>query len=136
MGALESTRVSLRVFGDELDPQEVTDLLGCPPTRQARKGDLRPSGHAERTNGWWLRADKREPGDLNAQISEILARLTNDMTIWSDLKTRFRMELFCGLFMRSANDGLRLPAETLAAIGDRGIDLDLDIYGSDEDRDE
>ena len=39
MAAIGRVRASLRVFGEALDPDEVSALLGRPPSRQHRKGD-------------------------------------------------------------------------------------------------
>ncbi|HSE22384.1 MAG TPA: DUF4279 domain-containing protein, partial [Pyrinomonadaceae bacterium] len=39
-GPLERTKVTLRVIGDELDPDEISKLLQCEPTSKARKGDI------------------------------------------------------------------------------------------------
>lgn len=38
------------------------------------------------------------------------------------------MDMFCGLFMQNENEGQSLSAELLAMLGERGIDLSLDIY--------
>ena len=95
MAVLSGSAASLRFFGDDLDPDELTHLLGCQPTKSEKKGEelfgkvtgrkrIAPSG------GWWLRAERREHGDLDAQISEILDQLTDDMSIWQDLTSRFR----------------------------------------------
>jgi hypothetical protein len=38
------------------------------------------------------------------------------------------MDMFCGLFMKNENEGLSLSAESLAMLGERSIELSLDIY--------
>jgi len=44
MAGISRTRASIRVFGEDLDPGEVSALLGEQPTHQSRKGDTHPSG--------------------------------------------------------------------------------------------
>jgi len=44
---------------------------------------------------------------------------------------RFEVDIFCGLFMGSSNEGLSLSPRTLSALGQCGIELGLDIYGPD-----
>jgi hypothetical protein len=39
MAVLSGSTASLRFFGDDLDPDELTKLLGCPPTKSASKGE-------------------------------------------------------------------------------------------------
>ena len=68
------------------------------------------------------------PGDLDGQVTELLQRLTSDLEIWGVLAGRFRVDLFCGLFMDGSNEGFNLSTSALKALGDRGIELALDIY--------
>ena len=127
----------LRLFGDDLDPAEVTRLLGGDPDRAERKGDERTgkSGHVyiAKQGSWRLRAIRREPESLEAQVWELLGQLTQELSAWSSLRSRFQIDLFCGIFMGSGNDELLLSPQALAALGQRGIELRLDIYDSSED---
>lgn len=130
---LSRSAASLRFFGDDLDPEEVTSLLGAPPTVGARKGGVwhtsRGVEKVARTGSWRLQGPRREPGDLDAQVTALLAPLTVDLGVWKALAERFKGDIFCGLFLEETNEGLSLTPETLAAIGNRGLTLDLDIYG-------
>ncbi|GAA0887574.1 hypothetical protein GCM10009121_04550 [Rhodanobacter soli] len=108
-------------------------MLGCEPTDAETKGQTltgKVSGmkRIARTGTWRLRATDREPEDLEAQIDELLEQLTDDLAVWSEISRRFKMDLFCGLFMKSTNDGLCISSKQLAALGLRGIELELDIY--------
>jgi hypothetical protein len=60
------------------------------------------------------------------QILEIHDQLTQDLSIW-ELLTVYKPDLFCGLFMRSSNDGPPLSAKALHSLGQRGIELGLCI---------
>ena len=132
MGRLRETAASLRFFGDDLDPQEITSRLGGPPTVGVRKGDAwltsRGVEKIARTGSWRLQVDRRQPGDLDGQILELLSHLTSDLETWRELSARYRGDIFCGLFLETGNDGGSLSPTTLAAIGLRGLELDLDIY--------
>lgn len=127
----------LRMLGDDFDPDAVTAALGCVPARGWRKGDPRvfpKSGRVaiERTGGWTLGAEDREPEDLPAQIREVLDRLNDDPAVWADLRMRCRIDMFCGVFMASGNDGLEFEPDVLHALAVRGIKLSLDIYDADD----
>ena len=137
MPSFERSRVTLRIAGDLLVPDKVSRMLGAEPTASQQKGDEiigQSTGQVRiaRTGMWTLRALTREPEDLCGQIDEILGKLTNDLAIWADVRRSFRMDLFCGLFMGSGNDGVSLPPDRLQALGERGIELALDIYDSTE----
>jgi hypothetical protein len=78
---------------------------------------------------WRLCAKESKPEDLDSQVSELLGQVTADLTVWSDLAHRFRVDLFCGWFMGSGNEGLSISPETMLSLGQRCIQLELDIYG-------
>jgi len=86
-----------------------------------------------RTGTWQLDASDRKPGDIDGQIHEILAQMTGDIAIWQSLTRRYHADLFCGLFMRFGNEGLTISAASLEALGIRGIELGLRLYGGDRD---
>lgn len=138
MGALEYSQAALRIFGDDLIPEDVSNLLGAKPTKSKMKGDekvCKTSGKVRiaTTGSWHLHAEKREPEDLNAQIAEILSQLTSDLAVWEKLCKSYKVDMFCGLFMGHWNDGLSLSPETMLALAQRRIHLNLDIYrGSDD----
>ena len=128
---------TLRFFGDDLVPEEISALLGARPTESCCKGQEivgRNTGTVRiaKTGSWRLSAVDREPEDLEAQIFEILDQLTQDIDAWQML-SRYKPDLFCGVFMASSNDGLPLSAKALLALGQRGIALALDIYDAGRD---
>jgi hypothetical protein len=124
---------TLRVSGDELVPAEITRLLGCPPTSAYAKGDVirgNSTGResVKRHGLWRLEAEDREPENLDAQIAEVLARLTQDLAVWEGLARRFQMDFFCGLFMDATNAGMELSSQTMRLLAERGINIGLDVY--------
>lgn len=137
MPFFERSRATLRIAGDLLVPDKVSQLLGSEPTGSRQKGDKilgRSTGQVRiaRTGMWCLEAQSREPEDLCGQIDEILGKLTSDREVWADIRRTFSVDLLCGLFMRSGNDGMSLSSEHLQALGERGIELTLDIYDATE----
>ena len=82
---------------------------------------------------WSLQASETTPADLDAQVKEILAQLTDDIAIWDHLASQYDMDLFCGWFMEKENEGLGISANTLRELGARNIELSLDIYSGDKD---
>ncbi|MDJ0922839.1 MAG: DUF4279 domain-containing protein [Henriciella sp.] len=133
MPALKETVASLRILGDDLDPDEVTALLGKSPDVGARRGEALklPSGseRAARTGRWSVKVARKTPGDLEAQIATLLSGTTNDLDVWRELTAKYSVDLFCGLFMDEGNEGLAISPGTLKLLGERGIALALDIYG-------
>lgn len=137
MGQLHHTTASLRFFGDDLDPAELTIRLGLVPTVGVKKGGvwLTPNGseRVAQTGTWRLKATPRRPGNLDSQVQELLSGANPSLEVWHDLTMRFRSDIFVGLYLETWNDGASLEPATLAAIGERGLRLDLDIYRTFED---
>jgi len=120
-------------MGDSLDPDKITDRLGCEPTQKNSKGDVRvmpKSGRevVQKSGMWRLQARECEPEKIDAQVSEILGQLSSDLDVWQELASSYDIDLFCGLFMEQGNEGLEISPSTLQALGERGILLGLDIY--------
>ena len=133
MAGISTTAVTLRFRGDKLQPEELSLLLGCLPDASAPAGGSSPAPDgAERiaTTGMWHKTvARRSPGDLDGQVAELLALVTADLVVWRGLTMKFRADVFCGLFLDEHNQGLTLSPSTLLALGERGLKLDLDIYG-------
>lgn len=122
-------------MGDAVDPAEVTRLLGVQPDLAARKGD--PVQRGDRMmiqrSGIWSYAlgdGSSTEWELDDAITTLLGRLPADPAVWADLGRRFRLDLFCGVFLGSPNQGCVLLPSTLRLMADRGLTLSLDIYAA------
>jgi uncharacterized protein DUF4279 len=133
MAHLHRSVATLRICGEDLDPDEITALLGCTPSSSERKGDVftsKTSGRSRtaKLGAWRLDTSDREPEDLDGQIDEIVSKLTPSIEVWQSIAARYRVDLFCGFFMRETNEGFEISPASLAALGERRIALGLDIY--------
>ena len=133
MAAIDRSVATLRLFGDDLDPEEITRILGKPPTRSERKGEvIRREGtgieRTARTGSWRLEVADRRPEDVDGQVAELLSALTTDVGVWQALASKYKVDLFVGLFMKDSNEGLSLSPTTLTKLGERGISIGFDIY--------
>ena len=131
MAHLARSAATLRIAGDDLVPEEISALLGAEPTHAQCRGQKLPSRSGERIakfGHWRLEAKDREPEDLNGQVKALLDQLTPDLEVWRTLSKRFEIDLFCGLFMNESNEGVGVSPSSLSLLGERGIELSLDIY--------
>jgi Domain of unknown function (DUF4279) len=131
---VSTTSASLRIFGSDLDPDEMTRLLGKEPHRVQRRGQPMklPDGSEGRIidfSSWTINAERTSPGDLDNQIAAILDGMTDDRSVWAAISGAYRMDIFCGLFMRDDPEEISISPKTLLSLGERGIKLSLDIYG-------
>ncbi|WP_024929977.1 DUF4279 domain-containing protein [Methylophilus sp. OH31] len=135
MPQISRSEASLIVTGDNLVPSEITILLGCEPDSSHTKGEkveINKTGNIRITSSgeWRINAKSREPENLDAQISEILDKLSSDLSIWMSLNKKYKIYLFCGIFMKEGMEGMSISPISLKTLSDRGVLLDLDIYGA------
>lgn len=134
MGGLHRTVASIGFYGADLDPSEITAVLGR-PTVGVKMGEKWQTAlgfdEVARIGSWRLVAEDQEPGNLDYQINYLMNQLSDDLHSWRSFAERFRGRAFCGLFLNETNEGLTLKPATLARLGERGLLLDLDIYGQD-----
>ena len=75
MAIIGTSTLTLRFFGDDLDPGEITARLGCTPSHGVPKGGTivarRGTERIARTGSWRLSARDRTPGDLDGQAAEV-----------------------------------------------------------------
>lgn len=126
--------ITLNFFGDDLDPPEITRLIGSEPTDSARTGD--PDARlSERTGrsyvyprGFWCLSTERSTRDIEEQASELFARLTPDLAVWRSLSTRYEGHLFCGVFLAWFGHGFSMSPALQRQLADRNLDIVFDIY--------
>jgi Domain of unknown function (DUF4279) len=138
-GEIDEVSVSLRVVAPDLEPSDVTALLGVEPTFAARKGDRRRSGSTEvvqRTGIWIFALPESREWELANAIRTLLARLPEELLVWERLRAQAETDVFCGLHLDRWNRGVELPPELLRQLADRRLSLGLDIYARGSDPEE
>ena len=125
-GPVDRWKVALRVFGEELDPDRISVLLGCEPSSAARKGNPFPK------KGRWLLEiqsdDCHENEDLDDGIRMLLARLPSDADLWLSLTNAYAVDMFCGVVLKSSNRGFAISAEVSRLLSDRNLEIGFDVY--------
>lgn len=135
MPAISRAKATLRVIGDDLDPTEISRLLGCTPTDSHRKGDNINKPEATRTRAarsglWALETKECSPSDIDAQFQSLLACVTDDLSVWSALAKHYKLDIICAWFMEEGNEGEDISAKTVQALSERKIALSIDIWGN------
>ncbi|MXO48730.1 DUF4279 domain-containing protein [Erythrobacter vulgaris] len=133
MADLSDCIVTLGFWDDDLDPELFTELLECKPTVGVKKGEawVTSLGRSKiaPTGSWRLEVDKEVSGNLEMKIATLFSSVTDDLSRWKQLPRAERAQLFCGLFMVCVNEGVGLSQSILQQISDRGLALELDLYG-------
>lgn len=126
-------RACLRIHGDELDLDRVTQSLGLKPDFSGRKGEHigdNPRRAVFESNLWGLRSNDEFSASFEQQLQAFVARLEERGEALSALARRpgVDAELLLGYSSSGGQGGLTLSAELLARIASLGLDIYLDLY--------
>ena len=130
--------VSFRVMGEEVDPEEVSDLLGLQPSVAHRLGDPRygKSGrrYADHSEGLWaLHSPLGEDEPLADHLQYVELKLRGKEAVLRELGSRgCRLDCFIGVFEIGDGDEIVLAASELKSLGALGLDIRFDLYTFDD----
>jgi hypothetical protein len=133
MASLRTARVSLRIFGDDLDPEGVSAILGGSPTFACRKGET-PDGDVlpAATGAWVLETSLRDSAELEEHVTDLLGKLTGDPDEWETLTSQFAVDLRCDLEVGEESptaEGVDVSPRLAGALSERGVVLSFALSG-------
>jgi hypothetical protein len=128
-GPIDETHVTLAVYGDDLDPDAITALFGCSPTRAHRRGDRKgPRSPPFRRGAWFFSLQGTAPQNPESLTRALLDKLPIGDAFWTQLHAAYEVQLRFGLFVNAWNRGFDLSAETVARVATLRVPLLFDIY--------
>lgn len=134
MDNLQRAVVSVLVNGDDLDPTEITTLLGRSPRLGVIKGETFRATHGKqvkaKTGMWQLGGEWESPPCLDNQVQRLLSTLTEDMSVWREITGRHHCYLSVGGYFHDWTGGMTLAPSTLKLLVDRNLAIDFDLYAS------
>lgn len=130
-------RVSLRIYGADLDPEAITRLMGLRPTHSHRRGDARPSGlPTPYSQGvWHLQSDIGSQASLEEHLEWVISRLAEREAVLREISLLgLEVDLFVGVLADDSNVGFSVSPKPLAEFARLGVALDFDVYFVGQDR--
>ena len=128
-GLVDQSSVSLCLYGEDLDPNEVSSVLGVPGDRMHRRGDKRREGTSPFQKGAWAILEEGSaplgPEELLERIAE---RVPTDPAIWAGLGRRFDLQVRFGIHQSEWNRGFDLSQKSVRFLERIGASLVFDIY--------
>lgn len=129
-GVVDEAMATLSLQGDDLDPQEVTDLLGVTPHKSHRKGEpiskWRDDQHAH--GAWSYEVRLKAPDGPDAALSQLLAMLPSDLELWASLTQRYQARVDLALVVKAWSRGFDLPAPVIQQLAARGLAVWCEVY--------
>jgi hypothetical protein len=132
-------KAALRFFGASFDPVILSDILNMTPAHMWKAGERRRTPKGTELEGWREQSycsfdiDRHNGEDLSATLHRMVSAFTKHKTLFKDLRTdNIRIEIFVGWFS-PGNTGSTLSCKLMSKLGALGIDLALDVYGSEAD---
>jgi len=133
-GPVDRFKITLRISGEDLDPDRITALLDCRPSRTERKGvpiSVDSGARIPKRGQWLLTIDSKDcdnTDDVEDGIRMLLSQVPSDADLWSSLTSTYIIDVFCGLFLASSNRGFCLSAEVSKLLSDRHLEIGFDLY--------
>jgi hypothetical protein len=128
-GPPDESSVCLALYGPDLDPDEVTALLGCKATDSHRRGDRKGPESPPFKQGAWLFSLRGEaPTEPDQLFRRLLLRLPSDEKVWRELSSRFEIRVTIAAHFAGWNKGFELSSDIVAAIARMHATLGTDIY--------
>ncbi len=129
-----TTYSELRIFSDEMDPENISKALGLEPTDSFRTGDVHCQGKLRReTNGWFLCTESSvDSKDTEAHIGEILTKLDGKAEAVEALRAAGCYLDIWSFWKFNGQGGPSLSAEQMLILGKLGIAVCWDVYADEE----
>ena len=128
-GIVDESSATLAVYGETLEPEEITSILGVAPTSSFRRGHKRgPRSPAMPHGAWFIEVRGTAPDGPESQLLNLLAQLPQSSDIWHQLTQRFQVQVRVALHLEGWNRGFAIDKALLTRLAQMGIDLQFDIY--------
>jgi hypothetical protein len=122
VGDAPRLRLSLRIRGDSLDPDFLTQQLGVAPTSSAQPGDDGTRGGA-----WTYELEAYPDTDLGDALDQLLALFPQDATLWEELASSYTVDILCVVSLEGASQRTSLAAEAVQRLARLGLGIHLDF---------
>ena len=124
---MSSFSASIRLYTDQMSPEEITDLLGVAPSEIHRIGEGRLLGRSTWTSNVWGWEAERV-GSLEDQLKALLKEFrTRKETILS-LRNQVEVYFRCACFSPDPEITVTLSPETMSEMGSFGGELEYSVY--------
>lgn len=127
-GAVDKTSITLAIYGDDLIPEEISQLLGYEAEYIRRRERRSPRASPYKKSAWLFNQKGEAPITAEEIIREILSKVSTDSRFWKELSSRYDVQVRIAIHMENWNKGFDLSAEIIQQIASLGAEMVFDIY--------
>lgn len=123
--------VTLCVYGENLVPAQISDMLGCDASCSHTRGEKKGPHSPAFPEGAWLLEERRfAPCDPNEMVETLFLRMSSDEAVWKELSSKYRIRVHLAVH---TEQGIcfDLSQSNLALIAARHAEMFVDIYAYD-----
>jgi hypothetical protein len=139
-GEIDAGEFCLRISSEDLDPGEVSGLLGLQATESNRRGDpLGKRGLTYKFGQWRFstgRLDFRAGKSCEEFFDEFMRSLPGELAVWERITERHEAEVYISLWMRTWNRDFDISSFAIGELARRKLRLHVDTYLDVDDEDE
>ena len=128
-GLVDESSATLCIYGHDLEPDDVSRLVGAEPTSAFRRGYKRTKSSPRMKHGaWFLRVEGPAPMGPDDHLKTLLGLITSSRSDWQKIRRRYDVRIGIGIHFNGWNRGFDLKPETVAGVSRLGIEVGYDIY--------
>lgn len=131
-GEIDAGEFSLAISSDDLEPNEITRMLGTKPTYSHRRGDSNRNGKIQFKHGEWrfatARLDFRNGSSCENSFDTFLRSLPDAPEVWRVIARDYEAQVFIHLWMKTWNREFDLSVFALGELARRQLRLHIDTY--------
>jgi Domain of unknown function (DUF4279) len=124
------THATLRIYGDQLQPDELSIQLGLTPSKCQKKGQITQARSISPVGGWFLSSQGQvESRDVQRHIVWILDQINDRQAFLKDLQDQgYEMDIFCFWVSAHGHGGPELSHEIMQRLSSMRLKVGFDIY--------
>ena len=125
----DEVAVTLAIYSESLEPDELTKVMGCEPTKAYKKGRRRSKKSPPSPTGAWLLKVRGEPPDSPETLThQLFDKLPKTEGFWKDLGEQFDLQLRYGLHSENWNQEFSFSHSLIQRMSSLHVEVVLDIY--------
>lgn len=126
----KETYATLRIYGDQLEPDELSRRLGLKPSESQTKGRPTEQQGLASVGGWFLSSKRQiESRDVQRHLGWILDQISDREPVLKELQAQgFEMDVFCFWVSAHGHGGPELSHEIMQRPSSLRLKIGFDVY--------